>query len=166
MQLTKLREKLKAIAKELEVANKETFLSSVATEQAAQLASSQLSKPSDAPKPKPSDTAHKAESHGKLKPKDRRLKKEMKPKIDELEEAEKRPKLFQPAAGPPPKVGEEELAAEGSGHEVLLQVWQHLGNLIQCSSQLLHQLSLCVSRMQHCDSLIWVFCCTSPECSH
>ena len=147
MQLTKLREKLEAIAKELEVANKETFLKSVAAEQAAQLASSPLLESSGTPKPKPSDTAHKAESHGKLKPKDRKVKKQMKPKIDELEEAEKRPKLFQPAVGPPPKVGEEELAAEGSGHEVLLQVWQHPRNLIQRSSQLLYQQSSCV-RMQ------------------
>lgn len=120
LQLSKLREKLEAIARELEVADKETFLSSVATEHAAELASSRLSKPSVAAKPEPADTAHKAESHGKLKPKDKKPK--MKPKIDELEDAEKKPKLFEPAAGPPPKVGEEELAAEGSGQEILLQV--------------------------------------------
>lgn len=122
LQLSKLREKLEAIARELEVANKETFLSSVATEHAAELASLKLSKPAVAAKPESADTAHKAESHGKLKPKDKKPKKHMKPKTDELEDAEKKPKLFEPAAGPPPKVGEEELAAEGSGQEILLQV--------------------------------------------
>ena len=61
----------------------------------------------------------------------------MKPKVDELEEAEKRPKLFEPAAGPPPKVGEEELAAEGSGQEILLQVGQFFWDTAGCCSWLL-----------------------------
>ena len=56
----------------------------------------------------------------------------MKPKADELEDAEKRPKLFEPAAGPPPKVGEEELAAEGSGQEILLQVGLVLQDTAGC----------------------------------
>lgn len=132
LQLSNLREKLEAIARELEVADKETFLSSVETQRAAELASSKLSKPSGAAQPKPVDTAHKAESHGKLKPKDRKSKKQMKPKIDELEDAEKQPKLFEPAAGPPPKVGGEELAAEGSGQEILLQVGLVLQDTAGC----------------------------------
>ena len=132
MQLTKLREKLEAVAKELEAADKELFFSSIAREQAAELAASQLSKPSSATVSKPADTAHKPESHGKLKPNDRKpKKKQMKPKINELEDAEKSPKLFEPADGPPPKIGEEELAAEGSGQEVLLQVWLLPEDLIQ-----------------------------------
>ena len=122
LQLSKLREKLEATARELEAANKETFLSSIASERAAEVASSKLSKPSAAAKPEPVNTAYKAESHGKLKSKDRKSKKQMKPKADELEDAEKTPRLFEPAAGPPPKVRDEELAAEGSGQEVLLQV--------------------------------------------
>ncbi|KAL3157728.1 alpha-amylase [Trebouxia sp. C0010 RCD-2024] len=121
MQLNKLRQKLEAIARELEVADKETFLSSVATEHGAELASSQLFKPSGAAPSGPADTVDEAESNGRLKPRERRPKKQMKPKVDELEEAEKKPRLFEPAAGPPPKVGEEELAAEGSGQEILLQ---------------------------------------------
>ena len=126
MQLNKLRQKLEAIARELEVADKETFLSSVATEHGAELASSQLFKPSGAAPSGPADTVDEAESNGRLKPKERKPKKQMKPKVDELEEAEKKPRLFEPAAGPPPKVGEEELAAEGSGQEILLQVGQWL----------------------------------------
>ena len=121
LQLSKLREKLEAIARELEVANKETFLSSFATERAAELASSKLSKPSDAAKPKLEDTERKTEPHGKLKPKDKKPQQQMQPN-HELEDAEKKPKLFEPVAGPPPRVGEEELAAEGSGQEILLQV--------------------------------------------
>jgi len=122
-QISKLREKLEAIARELETTDKDTFLSSVAAERAAELASLPLKEPTDTATSQSADTTqHKAESHGKLKAKDRKPKKQMKPKVNELEEAEKKPKLFEPAAGPPPKVGEEELQAEGSGQEILLQV--------------------------------------------
>ncbi|KAL0052418.1 hypothetical protein WJX82_001760 [Trebouxia sp. C0006] len=118
--ISKLRDKLEAIAKELEAADRESFLSSVAAERAAELAALPIKETTKAAKTQ--DTAqHKAESHGKLKSKDRKPKKQMKPQVNELEEAEKRPKLFEPAAGPPPKIGEEELQAEGSGHEILLQ---------------------------------------------
>ena len=145
LQLSKLRDKLEAIARELEVANKETFLSSVATERAAELASSKLAKPSAVTKPKPADAAHKAESHDKPKPKDRKPKKQMKPKADDLEDAEKNPKLFEPAAGPPPKVGEEELAAEGSGQEILLQVGLVLKDISGCWPWLRPALHTCCS---------------------
>jgi len=98
VQISKLRDKLEAIAKELEVADRESFLSSVAAERAAELAALPIRETTKSAKTQ--DTAqHKAESRGKLKP-----------------------KLFEPAAGPPPKIGEEELQAEGSGHEILLQV--------------------------------------------
>ena len=121
MQISKLRDKLEAIAKELEVADRESFLSSVAAERAAELAALHIRETTKSAKAQ--DTAqHKAESHGMLKSKERKPKKQMKPQVNELEEAEKRPKLFEPAAGPPPKIGEEELQAEGSGHEILLQV--------------------------------------------
>ena len=123
-QISKLREKLDAIARELETSNKDTFLSSVAAERAAELAALPLKEPPTTVTKQASDTApQKAESHGKLKTTDRKPKKQMKPKVNELEDAEKKPKLFEPAAGPPPKVGEEELQAEGSGHEILLQVY-------------------------------------------
>jgi len=121
VQISKLRDKLEAIAKELEAADRDSFLSSIAAEQAAELAALPIRETTKSAKTQ--DTAqHKAESHGKLKSKDRKPKKQMKPQVNEWEEAEKRPKLFEPAAGPPPKIGEEELQAEGSGHEILLQV--------------------------------------------
>ena len=121
MQISKLRDKLEAIAKELKVADRESFLSSIAAERAADLAALPFKETTKSAKTQ--DTAqHKAESHGKLKSKDRKPRKQMKPQVNELEEAEKRPKLFEPAAGPPPKIGKEELQAEGSGDEILLQV--------------------------------------------
>ena len=123
MQLNKLREKLEAIAKELESSTKDTYLSSVAKERAAELAVAPLKQAAPTPPKQASSTEqYKPESHSAFKAKDRRPKTPMQPKVDELADAEKKPKLFEPAAGPPPKVGEEELAAEGTGHEVLLQV--------------------------------------------
>lgn len=152
MQLNKLRQKLEVIAKELEVANKETFLSSVATERAAELASSQLFQPSGAAPSGPADTAQKAEGNGKLKPKAKTPKKQMKPQVDELEEAERKPTLFEPAAGPPPKVGEEELAAEGSGQEILLQVGLCFQNWLPAGLHSHYACFVCNSRFQHCQS--------------
>ena len=131
-QISKLREKLEAIAKELETTDRETFLTSVAAERAAELASLPLKEASTPAKIEAADIAeHKAESHGKLKPKGRKPRKPMKPQINEMEEAEKRPKLFEPAAGLPPKIGEEELQAEGSGHEILLQVSRRSSSFLQ-----------------------------------
>ena len=124
--MNKLREKLEAIAKELESSSKDTYLSSVAKERAAELAVTPLKQPAPKPsKPAPSTEQLKSESHTAFKAKERRPKTPMQPKVDELADAEKKPKLFEPAVGPPPKVGEEELAAEGTGQEVLLQVCLH-----------------------------------------
>lgn len=151
-QLSKLREKLEAIAKELESTDRETFLTSVAAERAAELASLPLKEASTPAKSEAADIAeHKAESHGKLKPKGRKPKKQMKPQINEMEEAEKRPKLFEPAAGPPPKIGEEELQAEGSGHEILLQVCRQNSSILPALAKntcTRHVYTLC-----HCTTL-------------
>ena len=123
VQIHKLREKLEAIAKELASTDKETFLSINAAARAAEFAALPLTGPSSKTASQaPHAEQYKAEEPSKLKAKERKLKKQMKPKVNDLEEAEKRPKLFEPAVGPPPKVGKEELAAEGSGQEVLLQV--------------------------------------------
>lgn len=123
MQLSKLREKLEAIAREVEASTKESYMSSLAQQRDADQAAAPMKKAaSAAAQPAPATEQHKPESHAQIRAKDTRPQKPIKPKVNELEEAEKRPKLFEPAAGPPPKVGEEELAAEGSGHEVLLQV--------------------------------------------
>ena len=124
VQLNKLRDRLDAIAKEIESSTLDTYLDSLAKQRAAEAAAPPVKQAApDFLAAAPRTDQHKPESHYRLKAKDKKPKKPLEPKIDELEEAEKRPKLFEPAAGSPPKIGEEELAAEGSGHEVLLQVW-------------------------------------------
>jgi len=159
VQISKLRDKLEAIAKELEAADRDSFLSSIAAEQAAELAALPIRETTKSAKTQ--DTAqHKAESHGKLKPKDRKPKKQMKPQVNELEEAEKRPKLFEPAAGPPPKIGEEELQAEGSGHEILLQVCSLFPPLFQS----VKDCQLCALTKLACTGQVKQSCC-SKRCT-
>ena len=121
--MNKLRERLDAIAKEIESSTLDTYLDNLARERAAEAAAPPLKQAAPAAFTEgPNTDQHKPESHSRLKTPDRKPKTPMKPKVDELAEAEKRPKLFEPAVGSPPKIGEEELAAEGSGHEILLQV--------------------------------------------
>jgi hypothetical protein len=159
VQISKLRDKLEAIAKELEAADRDSFLSSIAAEQAAELAALPIRETTKSAKTQ--DTAqHKAESRGKLKPKDRKPKKQMKPQVNELEEAEKRPKLFEPAAGPPPKIGEEELQAEGSGHEILLQVCSLFPPLFQS----VKDCQLCALTKLACTGQVKQSCC-SKRCT-
>ena len=118
-QVSTLRQRLAALEQELKTSDKEAFLNNIAAEKAAELAALPLHEPSEEVLP----AKQKGKSNGKVSSKGRKLQKQpSKPKMDELADAERQPKLFEPADGPPPRVGTEELRAEGTGHEVLLQV--------------------------------------------
>lgn len=120
LQVNTLRQRLAALEQELKLADKEAFLSSTAAEKAAELAALPLHEPIEEVLEPIKESV---KTNGRAKAKGSKLQRQpSKPKMDELADAEKKPKLFEPAVGPPPHVGEEELQAEGTGHEVLLQV--------------------------------------------
>ena len=119
LQITTLRQRLAALEQELKAADKEAFLNSIAAERAAELAALPLHEPTEEVLP----SKQVVKTNGKGKRKGRKLQKQAsKPKMDELADAERKPKLFERAKGPPPRIGKEELKADGTGHEVLLQV--------------------------------------------
>lgn len=119
LQVSTLRQRLAALEQELKASDKEAFLNNIAAEKAAELAAVPLHEPVEEVVP----SKQTVKTNGKGKKKGRKLQKQAsKPKMDELADAERKPKLFEPAVGPPPRVGQEELKAEGTGHEILLQV--------------------------------------------
>ena len=132
MQVSTLRQRLAALEQELKASDKEAFLNSIAAEKAAELAALPLHEPSEEILP----AKQRDKSNGKAGTRGQKLQKQpSKPKMDELAVAERKPKLFEPAVGPPPRVGTEDLRAEGTGHEVLLQVkLLHATLHVQCPS--------------------------------
>ena len=165
LQVSTLRQRLAALEQELKTSDKQAFLNSIAAEEAAELAALPLHEPTEEVLP----AKQTVKSNGKAKSRPKKLQKQsIKPKMDELADAERKPRLFEPAVGPPPRVGKEELQAEGTGHEILLQV----GRITACSLQYIHQNVLCIVLSSRLWRVIVLGAClldapcTWPMCSH